>query len=240
VTLVAILEDAMNAEDQRPDTLARRLLDTRRRIVEATSQLMRERDNTAMAGEMAPAMRFDAFLALLQDRLPVWNRVLGDLSHLVGKADVNEVLIPVARAAIEFNVEILGAGTIAFTSPDQLIRFRRAMGVQGLGPQESLEPLVAYLAAEQRLGRIASDIDPDATARLLLGACFQHAYIEVIMGRDAVPSREDTADQVVYGLRLSPTAPPSRPQRRDPRSDNGGALPGDAPAETDLPVRSRG
>lgn len=178
-----------------------------------------------MAGEMAPAMRFDTFLALLQDRLPVWNRVLGDLSHLVGKADVNEVLIPVARAAIEFNVEILGAGTMAFTSPDQLVRFRRAMGVQGLGPQESLEPLVAYLAAERSLGRIADDIDPDAAARLLLGACFQHAYIEVVMGKDAVPSREDTADRVVYGLRLSPTSPPPGPRRRDPRPGNDVALP---------------
>lgn len=202
----------MSAQDQRPDTLVHLLSDTRRRVVEATSQLMRERD--AGEREPSPAMRFETFLAVLQDRLPIWNRVLEDLSYLVGKSDVTEVLAPVARAAIEFYAEILGTGVIAFNSPDQLIRFRQAMGMRRLGPQESIEPLATYLAAEQRIGRVAPDVDPDAAARLLLGGCFQHAYIEVIMGADAVPTREEAADRLISGLRLRPCPPAAAPCHR--------------------------
>jgi AefR-like transcriptional repressor, C-terminal domain len=198
-------EDVMNADpDQRPRMPSQPIFDARRRVVEAASQLMRDRKSTP---DPEPAsLRFDAFLALLQDRLPVWHRVLDDLSHLVGKADVNEVLIPVARAAIEFYAEIQRAELTAFSSPDQIVGYRSAMRSRGLGGHEVVEPLATYLAAEQRRGRVATDVDPDAAARLLLGACFQHAYFEVLMGVDVVPPREETADRIVYGLRLRSTA----------------------------------
>lgn len=233
----------MNADDRRPGTRPSGIPDTRRRIVEAASQLMRERGGTDSGGEPSSALRFETYLALLQDRLPVWNRVLGDLSHLVGKAEVNEVLIPVARAAVEFYVEIHNAQVIAFSTPDQLMRFRQAMNRNHLGPQQSLKPLAGYLAAEQRLGRVASDVDPDAAARLLLGACFQHAFIEVVMGADAVPPREETADRVVYGLRLQPRDDgrcPDVPEAADARSRNGsGPYPGAAEPPATPPGTAR-
>jgi hypothetical protein len=37
--------------------------------------------------------------------------------------------------------------------------------------------LTRYLAEEQRLGRLAPSADPRAMARLLLGACFQQAFL---------------------------------------------------------------
>jgi hypothetical protein len=205
----------MNAEDRRPSALSQRLLNTRRRVVDATFQLMRERDPSDTTHETPAAPRFDAFLALLQDRLPVWHRVLADLSSLVGKAQVNDVLIPVARAAIEFYVEIHNTGMLAFASPGQVVRFRRALRTNELGPQESLDALADYLAAEQRLGRVDADVDPEAAARLLLGACFQYAVTEVMMGSDMVPPREETADRIVYGLRLNPRGD-------NPRAGDGG------------------
>jgi hypothetical protein len=203
----------MNAEEQRPSALSQRLLNTRRRVVDATFQLMRERDPSEGTHETPAAPRFDAFLALLQDRLPVWHRVLADLSSLVGKAEVNDVLIPVARAAIEFYVEIQSTGVLAFTSPGQVVRFRRAMRTNELGPHEALAALADYLTAEQRLGRVDADVDPDAAARLLLGACYQHAVTEVMMGSDMVPPRDETADRLVYGLRLHPRG--DNPHPRD-------------------------
>jgi hypothetical protein len=39
-----------------------------------------------------------------------------------------------------------------------------------------IESLAAYLRAEQRIGRVRSDADPDAAAALLLGACSQRAF----------------------------------------------------------------
>lgn len=207
----------MKAEDQRRSALSQRLLTTRRRVVDATFQLMRERDPSEGTRQTPAAPRFDAFLALLQDRLPVWHRVLADLSSLVGKAEVNDVLIPVTRAAIEFYVEIYSVAMLAFASPSQVVRFRRALRTNELGPQESLDALAGYLAAEQRLGRVDGDVDPEAAARLLLGACFQYATTEVLMGVDMVPSREETADRIVYGLRLHPNGEYAR------RHGNGGS-----------------
>jgi transcriptional repressor AefR-like protein len=203
----------MNAEEQRPSSLSQRLLNTRRRVIDATFQLMRERDPAEGSRETPAAPRFDAFLALLQDRLPVWHRVLADLSSLVGKAEVNDVLIPVTRAAIEFYVEIYSVAMLAFASPAQVVRFRRAVRTNELGPQESLDALADYLAAEQRLGRVDGDVDPEAAARLLLGACFQYAVTEAVMGTDMVPPREETADRIVYGLRLHPRGERPTPHR---------------------------
>lgn len=38
-------------------------------------------------------------------------------------------------------------------------------------------PLAEYLTAEQRLGRVAPGADTSASAALLIGACFQHAFL---------------------------------------------------------------
>jgi len=50
-------------------------------------------------------------------------------------------------------------------------------------PQRSSEALVAYVAAEQRLGRITTDVDPTAVADSILGASFQMSVLEHFWGR---------------------------------------------------------
>ncbi|GAA1020430.1 hypothetical protein Aple_088630 [Acrocarpospora pleiomorpha] len=149
-----------------------------------------------------PQQAVDTFLALLQDRLPGWLRTLHDLMHHAGRGRVGDNLLPVAKAGIAYYAEVQAAAMPAFVSPSLTVRFRQAMRDSELGPQAEIEPLAAYLAAEQGLGRIGQGVNPEATARLLLAGCFRHAYYETFTGVDSEPSRDESAGDIVRELRL--------------------------------------
>ncbi|MEV4358286.1 hypothetical protein ACFYTU_47430 [Nonomuraea angiospora] len=84
------------------------------------------------------------------------------------------------------------------------VRFREAVRDTGLGPRTEVAPLAAYLAAEQDLGRIGPEVDPEASARLLIAGCFHRAYLEMFVGADAGPTLEASAREIVRELRLDP------------------------------------
>ncbi|MDF5753789.1 hypothetical protein [Spongiactinospora sp. TRM90649] len=191
-----------------PDPHRSRLTqETRNHVLELAGSMKRADGDGATA--MAAPGRVDLFLALLQDRLPVWLRILHDLSHLVGKGNVADNLLPIARAGIDYYLEIQSAALPAFSSPTVTVRYRAAVRGTGLGPMPDVAPLAAYLAAEQAIGRVSAHVDPMASARLLLAGCFQHAYYEMLTGSDASLSRDDTAEEIVRELRLDAARQPA-------------------------------
>ncbi|WP_113702274.1 hypothetical protein [Nonomuraea lactucae] len=151
-----------------------------------------------------PGGSIEHFLALLQYRLPFWLSVLYDLSHRVGQGQVNDNLIPIARAGIDYYLEVQSAALPAFSSLNVTARFRDAIRDAGLGPEAEVAPLAAYLRGEQRLGRVAAGVDPEASARLLLAGCFYRANMELIVGADDFPPRDAGAEEIVRELRLRP------------------------------------
>ncbi|MFB9965198.1 hypothetical protein [Sinosporangium siamense] len=155
-------------------------------------------------GPPAAGQAVDRFLALLQDRLPMWLRILDDLSNLVGKGNVNDNLLPIARAGIEYYVDVHSAQLPAFTSPTVTVRFREAQREAGLSPMSEIQPLADYIAAEQKAGRVRADVAPVASARLLLAGCFRYAYEELFAGPHVGTSHEDVAEEIVRELRLTP------------------------------------
>ncbi len=50
------------------------------------------------------------------------------------------------------------------------------------GPHKVNEALAAYLRAERDLGRVRADVDVDTAADLLLGVCFQQAFLSHFHG----------------------------------------------------------
>jgi hypothetical protein len=64
-----------------------------------------------------------------------------------------------------------------FSEPLLLAAHRDALRTRNAGPAHVGTAVAAYLAAEQRLGRIRPDAEPPAAAALLLGACLQHAFL---------------------------------------------------------------
>jgi hypothetical protein len=51
------------------------------------------------------------------------------------------------------------------------------------GPERVFEALIAYLPAEQRLGRVAKKLDLESVVTTLVGGCFQIALLEIHWGQ---------------------------------------------------------
>ena len=57
--------------------------------------------------------------------------------------------------------------------------------------QKANEAVAAFLTAEQRLGRVRSDADPEAIAYMVLGAIFQYVYWRAFLGAARDPGADE-------------------------------------------------
>lgn len=190
----------------------------RHQVLGAAADILRPALGAKAAADLSDQSAVTLYLALLQDRLPVFARVMKDLVAQVGRGEVADNLFPAAQATVVFYREILAAKVSVFADPDQLMRLREVFQSHDLGPQTAYDEVAGYLAGERALGRIAADVDCMAAARLLLGACFNHAFMKMLLGEG--PPDDAFAAQMVGGLRLGhrperPAAdgPPPEPAR---------------------------
>lgn len=204
----------MNADatSQRPSPTAKSTESIRREVVDVATELMRGGTDpgayghpvttgTRYAVDSSDQSAMNLYLALLMDRLPVFHHTMIELESRIGEGGVEENLEPVALATIQFYCEILSAKVSVFTQPDQLLQLRRVLLSHGMGPHNTHMHIGAYLEAERRLGRVAADLDCEASARLLAGACLNYAFTKMLL--DDVEPREEFARQAVRGLRLT-------------------------------------
>jgi AcrR family transcriptional regulator len=136
---------------------------------------------TAGSSEAAPYKHFtdkaEIFLGVLQERSPGFRPLRDALAVRPGSATVTDNLKAIAAAASAFysdNFPLLGS---IFAEPAIFDALRNRMRQFGAGPHKVNEALAGYLRAERDLGRIHAEADIDATADLLLGACFQQAFL---------------------------------------------------------------
>lgn len=168
----------------------------RRKVVNAAADLMRSSLPVFDGGPL------HHYLALLQDRLPVYVRVMKDLDAQVGRGDVAQNLIAIARATIGFYSDTLAAKVSVCAQPDLLYQLRGIMRTRGIRPEAAHDTVASYLGKEQRLGRVATEVDCQATARLLIGACLEYAFNRMVSGEGSPD--EAYAKEIVHGLRLTP------------------------------------
>jgi AcrR family transcriptional regulator len=136
------------------------------------------------------ADKSEIFLGVLQERSPSFQPLQSALAARPGSATVAGNLTRIVAAASVFyrdNFPLVGS---IFAEPAIFDAHRLRMQQLGAGPQKVNEALAGYLRAEQDLGRIRSDANVGAVADLLLGACFQQAFLSHF-----------------HGVRSSPTAP---------------------------------
>ena len=144
----------------------------------------------------------DLFLAVLKERLPSLGSTLSALSAGIdadagtsaandagagtnGHTDTNTAagetlasrLTGTARGAIAFYEASFPISASVFSEPELLTAHHAAVTRQGAGPQYPVEALARYLRLEQGRGRIRPGADCDAAASLLLGSCFQYAFL---------------------------------------------------------------
>lgn len=167
-------------------------MSTRDRMLDAAAHVMRTRglarattkEIAKEAGYSEAALykhfkdKTDLFLAVLSERAPnTLAALLGQLPQRVGQATVRATLEEVARAAIAFYHHNFPMAASLFSEPLLLAAHRETLRTRNAGPAHVGNAVAGYLAAEQRLGRIQPDADPQAAAALLLGACLQHAFL---------------------------------------------------------------
>jgi AcrR family transcriptional regulator len=157
------------------------MADTRDRILDAAAHVMRTRGfartttkEIARAAGYSEATLYkhftdktDLFLAVLKERLPSLGSTLSALSAAID-ADTSSPAGPATRESLASRLAATARGAIAF--------YEASFPISASVFSEP-ESLARYLRLEQERGRIRPGADCDAAASLLLGSCFQYAFL---------------------------------------------------------------
>jgi len=176
---------------------------SREEIVAAAAKVMREQGYAhattkviAQTAGYSEAMLYkhfadktDLFLSVLGEELPALRTTIDSLTADAALADN---LARLAEVALAFYVESFPMAVSVFSSRELLNAHRQRLGEQH-GPRLPLEGVAGYLRTEARLGRIAPGTDCEATASLLVGACFQQAFLWSFEGKE--PSAAELTEQ---------------------------------------------
>jgi AcrR family transcriptional regulator len=169
---------------------------TRDRILDAAASLMRNQGlaqattkeiaRGAGISEAALYRHFhdqqEIFLHVLRERMPAFIAAMKDLPERVGQGNVARTLEEIAASALAFYTEVGPMAGSLFSEPALLARHLEALRRERAGPHLALVGLGSYLRAEQQVGRFPKTVDADTTAALLLGACFQRAFLRRFSG----------------------------------------------------------
>jgi AcrR family transcriptional regulator len=140
----------------------------------------------------------EIFLGVLQERSPGFAPLHAALTSAPGSGTVEANLIAIATAAMAFyyeNFPLLGS---IFGERRVFEAHRTRLTQKGAGPHKVNQAVAGYLRAEQQAGRVRPGADVTASADLLVGACFQHAFL---CHFQATPIDSRAAGRYVRGLR---------------------------------------
>ncbi|RSN58582.1 TetR/AcrR family transcriptional regulator [Amycolatopsis sp. WAC 04182] len=176
---------------------------SREEIVAAAAKVMREQGYAhattkaiARAAGYSEALLYkhfkdktEIFTSVLTERLPALGTTLDELMSSAADTPLVENLARLARITLSFYLESFPIAVSLFSSRELLATHRDRVMSRAGGPDVPLVRLSAYLGEEVRLGRVREDADLDAAASLLLGACFQYAFLASFEDRE--PSAEE-------------------------------------------------
>jgi len=154
------------------------------------------------------------FHAVLFEHFESFWVLLEELPERAGQGTIEGNLERVALEALRFYQgigEMVGA---QLSDPKLRAEQRVAWERAGGGPMRAIRAVRAYLAAEQRLGRIDQAAEPDVVAREVLGTCFAHAILETLVGepsrvtdRAGTPIDDERYVRLLIGTILSGAGP---------------------------------
>lgn len=176
-----------------------RARDTRQQILDATQRLIetggvirlttKEIAREAQCAEGTLFKHFkskeDLCLAVVLENAPRFKDAIRN--KLPGQKTVARNLEDIARAAIDFSAKLIPLGVTLLADAELLARHRNNALREGGGPREVFELLAAYIAGEQKLGRIRREVEPMSAAALLFGPCFYWAFVRHALGKSLYP-----------------------------------------------------
>jgi AcrR family transcriptional regulator len=210
--------------------------DTRDRILDAALHVMRTRGfartttkEIARAAGYSEATLYkhfqdktDLFLAVLKERLPTVSRLLSpeagpdsaeaaphEAAARPGSApeDLAARLTAFAHAAVDFYQVSFPISASVFSEPELLAAHHAAVTRQGAGPHKPVEALARYLRTQQEHGRVRPGADCDAAASLLLGSCFQYAFLRCFAQLPPDPAAAGAHARAIVATLLAGLAP---------------------------------
>ena len=198
---------------------------TRARLIEATRSVVREvgyaHASTRVIAQAAgvaegtiyrhfPDKASLFFATVVESNAPIieWVTALPDRA---GTGTVEENLADAAVQLAGLRDQIVPLELAIAADPELAAHRRKVIAAAGPSlPPGPPEAIAAYLAAEQRLGRIRGDVDPREAAGILLGVLFAMGTMPAIGGGGLGPDRVASAVRLVI-RGLQPTLPQRRP-----------------------------
>jgi AcrR family transcriptional regulator len=170
----------------------------RERFLDGAAEVLRRRGlaaattkEIASAAGLSEAMLYkvfrdkvDLFLAVLTERLPRVALVRDGFAGQVGNGALDANLERLAAELLAFYLETFPIAASVFSDPQLLSHLREALRDSDRGPQVNVEAVTAYLAEEQRAGRVAATVQLAAVAEMLVGACLHRAFLTRFNGGD--------------------------------------------------------
>ena len=169
------------------------------RHVEAAWQVMRERGlaatRTSAIAEAAGCAEgsiyryFDdkpqLLLAAIRSHLPETAGTDAGTLELAGTRTVRVNLLGIARAACELYGDLVPLAAAVLADATLVERRLEAFGGHDFRPSQTVAAVAAYLAAEQRLGRVRPGRRPrELTARLLVNGCVGESLLDGLLEPD--------------------------------------------------------
>jgi len=143
----------------------------------------------------------DLSLAVVLENSPRFRVAI--TQNRAGQRSVRKNLEDIALSTIQFSDKLIPLAAALFADADLLARHRQVLNETGRGPKDAFELIGAYVADEQKLGRINRQIAPLSVSALLLGPCFYWAFLRQGLGRNVLPMKdEEYASLVVATLML--------------------------------------
>jgi AcrR family transcriptional regulator len=115
-------------------------------------------------------------LAVFQESLPHFSEALHALPLRVGEGTVEETLKALFLTCVPFYRQVVPLMGSLFSDLALLEQYGKTLAASGQGPYTSHHHLIAYLKAEQRLGRIRPEADVTFFSEIMLGSCWQRAF----------------------------------------------------------------
>ncbi|MBB4740467.1 AcrR family transcriptional regulator [Actinoplanes octamycinicus] len=200
-------------------------MNTRDRIVSAAAEVMHDRGlarattkEIARAAGLSEAAlykhfrdKIDLFLAVLGERGPTQlGTVVARLAERAGADPLDQVLREVVRAATDFYQQSFPIAASIFSERTLFEAHRAALHERGAGPHKPGRALAAYLADEQRRGRLHPAADPAAASSMILGACLERAFLGHFAEHPTDPDEFATTLVRTLLTGLAPAQPPTQ------------------------------
>jgi AcrR family transcriptional regulator len=144
--------------------------------------------------------RLELLLAMLEESLPDMLEPLQVLRGSVGRGLPHKNLALALRGIFKFHQRIVPSACGLFAEPELLSAYRESLARQGKGPHLSMAVLAGYIAAEQKLGRIDSNVDAKLAASLLMSSSFFRAFMEEFAGVPMQPSWDQFVKRLVAAI----------------------------------------